>query len=650
MARGWRGHDHHGDAVLPAPADEDQYSPLDKPVRETSSSVRTLRPFRCSISFFIFLNLVGICSFIFSSAFFFPSANTAGVVKQAIKQGDLSILEPAPADSTIHRESEDLSLSIKKSESPKEEVEGNADEIRTTTSTPPQPVPSEQTPVVRNESPSLETVEPSNKPTESPPPPSPSAFVSPAPATSSPPSITPMTTPVVKSIAEILKKLKSETKSPVTSSPAPEPTTTPPITTSPSPAPTTETPTSTPPPVTFPVETPTHSDTTQNEAVATMPTLDLDLEDKMVLWLSADRGVEVASQADCEMHGTSCGVKAWKSRLAAMPVEFHPTSNQHYPQWQPNASKGRPSISFNCPMVTEDLLLHDFMTLFFVFAPDQVKEGDTYTGQKFFGNAPYGQFLLHGGKPAFYSTGGLREIDSAIPNGDFAVLVYRLNHGDLQIKNGEQVWSSTTTQTPSSGIRFSGNREVTLGNVKRDCDFNAFQGRIGEVLMFNTALSDSESSQVETYLLSKWTGRRSVLTEAPEIETQSPISEPATVEIPASQDPQTPSEKEVVTKSPPNTQEMQTHDPASDAVNPYPAEASLRHFESEGVFEWTPSKELLTLIAKTKDVTSLQAQWKEAVSERIAAIRSFQIGGEALRTFIRRHRDELIDIRQDLFG
>ncbi|KAJ0407102.1 hypothetical protein ATCC90586_005666 [Pythium insidiosum] len=113
--------------------------------------------------------------------------------------------------------------------------------------------------------------------------------------------------------------------------------------------------------------------------------------------------------------------------VALLEIPKAPTEG---PKLPPVVTVPSPLPELSRTQQTNDLVVKEHMTFFFVLAPSQVELGDTYRGQKFFGNVPYGQFLLHGGKPAFFSTTGLHELDSVLRNDEMSILVYRLHRDE----------------------------------------------------------------------------------------------------------------------------------------------------------------------------------------------------------------------------
>lgn len=187
--------------------------------------------------------------------------------------------------------------------------------------------------------------------------------------------------------------------------------------------------------------------------------------------------------------------------------------------------------------------------------------------------------------------------------------------------NGLQ-WGPGLPEEDSYLVRMSGNSAVSLGNVKGVCDTNAFVGDIAEILIYDRLLLDSQVDAVELYLRNKWL-----------------IPSPTTTVV----DPTVVYDSEKLMEDIPEISDEGLDVPTQNK--------QLRSFDPEGVFEWKPTQELLQELVNGDDSYSSQQQkWAKAVNEKVEAIRNFQFGGEVLRSFIRSHRDELIALREDLFG
>ncbi|KAF4322570.1 hypothetical protein BBO99_00003755 [Phytophthora kernoviae] len=203
------------------------------------------------------------------------------------------------------------------------------------------------------------------------------------------------------------------------------------------------------------------------------------------------------------------------------------------------------------------------MTLFFVISPAQIESGNSYRGQKFFGNSPYGQFALHGGKPSFFANNGLDESNYILPVGQFSLLMYRVHRNSVEIKVNDRPWSGKAG-VDENRVRISANDAISLGNVKSSCDTNAFQAK--------------------------------------------PIDEISDT----------------------------THEVATEDLTPAPK------FDLKvNIFEWRPPN--------NADQTKV-AEWMRTVKEKVDFIRNFQLGGDVLRALIRQHHDELMSLREVLFG
>ncbi|KAL4162354.1 hypothetical protein PRNP1_002901 [Phytophthora ramorum] len=424
------------------------------------------------------------------------------------------------------------------------------------------------------------------------------------------------------------------------------------------------------------------------------------LLDNLSMWLAADSGVEVENLAACLASSgddvTACGVISWTSQIvnsdnyAADAIAFHAASPQQRTVWVPIAPDTHsqlPAVYFSCPMVTETGRVHESMTLLFVISPAQiVEQGDLYTGQKFFGNSPYGQFALHGGKPSFFANNGLVESDHVLPVGRFSLLTYRLHSGYAEIKVNGGPWggeSPVEGDTDERHVRITVNEVVSLGNSKSACDTNAFQGRIAEVLVYDAVLDNAQVEAVEKYLYDKWWGNKPfpetvAATSEPGPATEAPHDEIADVlpalnpdlsdPEPASKaphaedandspttDPIDPTAIETVSGGPENEpsatgKALQTSSTArlpdgglTTAAAAETEAAPASKFDPRiNIFEWTPPSEGGTSPAKE--------QWARTVKERVDLIHNFQLGGDVLRALIRQHRDELVALRDELFG
>jgi hypothetical protein len=334
------------------------------------------------------------------------------------------------------------------------------------------------------------------------------------------------------------------------------------------------------------------------------------MTENLIAWLKADAGVVITDPIECSTTGNLCEVQEWKSQSTGSTYVFKPASSiqKNAPIYVPLAQNGLPAVEFSCPMINEELRLHEHMTLFFIISPGALEIGDSYRGQKFFGNDPYGQFLFHGGKPAFFTSGGLVERTKEIKNGEFSLLSYRLLHEAIEIKANGQKWEPDIAEEGSIQVRISGNMELSLGHVKSVCDLEAFKGRIAEVLIYDTSLANDKVEKIEQYLQQKWWGKFF------------PGSDPRNK----------------------NTKiEEEKH--REELITP-------ETFDPENVFEWMPSDHILDTSQKRRMSPTLLSQWKKTVNEKVESIRTFQFGGDSLRNFIRNRKQELITLRNDLFG
>ncbi|GMF26098.1 unnamed protein product [Phytophthora lilii] len=299
---------------------------------------------------------------------------------------------------------------------------------------------------------------------------------------------------------------------------------------------------------------------------------------------------------------------------------------------------------------------------------DYTQLGDSYTGQKFFGNSPYGQFALHGGKPSFFSNKGLAESDDVLPTGQFSVVTYRLHQDFVEIKVNGGAWSGTPPAEGEGALRITVNDVVSLGNSKSTCDTNAFQGRIAEVLVYDDVLNDEKIDTVEKYIHGKWWGQKSFPVTAPPeatVAAPEPASEVPPKELADDKSTATPIDRapkdtsvtaaveqaQAVVElqqtfnaetSPPNdnvhgaTQDTTTAAPKGEAE----ATPAPKFDPRVNIFEWVPPSE--------SDPAKAE-QWTRTVKEKVDYIRNFQLGGDVLRVMIRQHHDELVALREQLF-
>ncbi|KAE9135837.1 hypothetical protein PF005_g2325 [Phytophthora fragariae] len=406
--------------------------------------------------------------------------------------------------------------------------------------------------------------------------------------------------------------------------------------------------------------------------------------DNLVTWVTGDSGVEVENLAVCLASSgddlIACGVNRWINQMAssdpnaADATAFRAASPQQKPVWVPvvpDTHNQLPAVYFSCPMISDALRMHESMTLFFVLSPAQIERGDSYAGQKFFGNSPYGQFALHGGKPSFLANMGLVESEHMVPMGQFSLVTYRLNPGYAEIKANGGAWGGESPAEGDAGdrrLRITVNDVVSLGNSKSDCDTNAFQGRIAEMLVYDAVLDDTKVEAVEKYLYDKWWGDKPFPeTAPPAAKTSEPESAPPAVDDPveelptdapaaadtdgtlqAEDNPATPEvELHQATEEPQQTKELLQVEPANAATqDPTPADESdvtpAPKFDPlVNIFEWT---------APGGSDTAKVQQWTRTVKEKVDYIRNFQLGGAVLRELIRQHKDELVELREQLFG
>ncbi|KAG6959582.1 hypothetical protein JG687_00008717 [Phytophthora cactorum] len=305
-------------------------------------------------------------------------------------------------------------------------------------------------------------------------------------------------------------------------------------------------------------------------------------------------------------------------------------------------------------------------------ATESETTGDSYTGQKFFGNSPYGQFALHGGRPSFFANNGLVESAQELPTGQFSLVTYRLHQGYVEIKvNGGSWGGEAPVEGDERRIRVTVNDVVSLGNSKEACDTNAFQGRIAEVLVYNVVLDNAKIERVEEFLHDKWWGNRPFPKPAAPVATVAD-TEPVAAEVLHEDDLMTESAVETVSvvykNEPQATQQASSTERPLDEENHQTSTTTEKHLTDNGgnddlqkfsateaedvtpapkfdprvnIFEWT---------APSNADAAKAARWRSTVKEKVNYIRNFQLGGDVLRTLIRQHKDELVALREELFG
>ncbi|GMF21360.1 unnamed protein product [Phytophthora fragariaefolia] len=262
-----------------------------------------------------------------------------------------------------------------------------------------------------------------------------------------------------------------------------------------------------------------------------------------------------------------------------------------------------------------------------------------------------------------------------VPTGQFSMITYRLNPGYAEIKLNGGAWGGESPPDHEAGerrLRITMNDVVSLGNSKSACDTNAFQGRVAEVLIYDTVLDDAKVEAVERYIHDKWWGDKPFPETAPVVAaTSAPESappelgdrteEPATtapdpVTIESTEDATastaapatTEAELEPASEEPSEPEQLQpvgadgtSADTAAQEQTPLDAAPAPKFDPLVNIFEWT---------APGGSDAAKAEQWARSVRARVEAIRNFQLGGPVLRALIRQHKDELEALREQLFG
>ncbi|EEY68609.1 uncharacterized protein PITG_17729 [Phytophthora infestans T30-4] len=404
-----------------------------------------------------------------------------------------------------------------------------------------------------------------------------------------------------------------------------------------------------------------------------------DLLDNLSVWLTSDSGVEVENLEGCLASSgkdvVACGVNSWTNQVASIDINFA-ASTSFRPASQksvwipiaPDTYNQLPTVYFtSCPMVTDMLRVHESMTVLFVLSPAQIEAGDSYTGQKFFGNSPYGQFALHGGKPSFFANHGLVESAQVIPSGQFSLVTYRVVPGYVQIKvNGGSWGGEAPVEGDDRRIRITINDVVSLGNSKGACDTNAFQGRIAEVLIYDVELDNAKIEMVEKFLHEKWWGNKPF----PITTTPVPVvaeSEPVVSKVynlltgPVAESPGNAAQVNEMSQQPSSTGKPHAEDTEQASTPAERYQIDHRNSDAPGKFsrvdeedvnspKFDPRVSIFEWTAPSQADPANAARWRNTVKEKVEYIRNFQLGGDVLRTLIRQHKDELVMLREELFG
>jgi len=212
------------------------------------------------------------------------------------------------------------------------------------------------------------------------------------------------------------------------------------------------------------------------------PAFAVPLAGSLDLWLDATRGVATSGAA----------VDSWTDQAGGHV--FTPPGGK--PSLVANAPNGLPVVSFaGNPLKTGTLDLGNNKTVFVVIAPDNLPADQN---QRYFGHYGNGQFRYNTGMASGWFGANANQTDTAgIEAGKFAILTYRLD-SNVEIGINGREPSPGTTSTPS----FTTTSSLAVGGVG-DGGGN-FAGDIAEVLVYDHALSATDRSDVEWYLMQKW--------------------------------------------------------------------------------------------------------------------------------------------------
>ncbi|KAJ1454243.1 hypothetical protein M885DRAFT_522050 [Pelagophyceae sp. CCMP2097] len=244
--------------------------------------------------------------------------------------------------------------------------------------------------------------------------------------------------------------------------------------------------------------------------------LDPSVQPNLVLWLTADRGVEVTAATQTVLRWTDqsgggyvFAPLAAAQHRAASARFYAAVSKQRQRQQLRDASPpadvaqgfaarldtAAKAVTFPAPLVANDVQLRDGVTAFFVLRPKWLEDGDQAVGQRFFGHYPYGQFRFHDGRLAFKTEGGdyVHSADDIAQN-ELVVAAYRFD-GDVAISLDGLPFERI--ESPRRGGHrapvFSAAGYVTLGGCP---PYNSFIGDVAEVMVFGVPLSDADARHV----------------------------------------------------------------------------------------------------------------------------------------------------------
>jgi hypothetical protein len=99
------------------------------------------------------------------------------------------------------------------------------------------------------------------------------------------------------------------------------------------------------------------------------------------------------------------------------------------------------------------------------------------------------------------------------------------------------------------------------------------------------------------------------------------------------------------------TQEDATHDNAAqETPAAAAAAAAAEEVDSTPAPKFDPRVNIFEWTAPSGADPARAQQWTSAVKQKVDYIRNFQLGGDVLRALIREHRDDLVALREQLFG
>ncbi|GBG25861.1 Hypothetical Protein FCC1311_020802 [Hondaea fermentalgiana] len=222
-----------------------------------------------------------------------------------------------------------------------------------------------------------------------------------------------------------------------------------------------------------------------------------------MVWLKASEGITLAPDGQ--------SVLQWDTLHPGKLVSFSsPVHGRNLPRMQKAQSDSCLSfVEFGCSLTVPGMQLSAPMTAYVVLRPSAADPEATY--QRLFGHFPNGGFLYDGQKAGFKSKHGflfprmsskkrLRGADEPIADQEFVLAKYRLGmQSGVEVGTGNSGFLQVGVH---HDMLFSVNQKLSVGGSNGGCEF---LGGIGEILTFATALTDDHDRMVTQWLTRKWT-------------------------------------------------------------------------------------------------------------------------------------------------